>query len=292
MSTHDDNAALPGLWVCGDHRVELYAADSPSTNAQPLWSWDSQTSPSLPEPRRRWFRVMDEVKPVDLDGVSCVLVCSSGGPGGVALVRRSDGAVLMSAEALGTHSAELLPGGWIVQVIADGPDELRLHHVSDGQTNTWRSCATLGKAHGAVYDPARGLVWTCGDDRVVAWRIDAAKGTWEIVHDIALPRRWAHDLLPDPFGGGLLVTTGVGVWRLDPQSLQVTPFEPLAEMVSVKAVSVEKRSGCIAFQKGQNGTWWSDTVYLLGPGQKLRMILLPQRQLYKVRWDQPCWLME
>lgn len=286
---NDNNTSRPELWVCGDTLVELYSGDSAATSAQPIWSWDSRTAAGVSDDRRARLRVMDEVKPVDLAGQRCVLMTSSGA-GGCALIRRSDQAVLFTAGALAAHSAELLPGGWIVVAAANPLNELQLYHVSDGHPEAPRTRTAFPSAHGAVYDSASGLLWTCGADQVVAYRLDGLmherNPAWEIVHEIRLPERWAHDLSADPLHGGLIVTTQHNVWRLDAGSRAIAPFEPLAGLVAVKAVSVERRTGRIAFQKGEAGRWWSDTIYLLGPGQKLGMILLPERRLYKVRWDQ------
>jgi hypothetical protein len=281
---------LPGLWIGGDTRAELYDPEPHPTMGEPRWAWNADTAAGLPDPRRGWFGAVDEVKPVLLDAEPCVIVTSSGA-GGAALIRRSDRAVLFCAPAVNAHSIEVLPGGWLVITASTGCDAMLLYHVSDGVEATEpRLVEPLAEGHGAVWDRRRGVVWTCGAGVVRALRLDldAERPRCETAAEIALPEAGAHDLQPDPCDGGLIVTTGRRVWRLDPETQAVVPFEPLARIASVKAVSVEARSGAIAFQKGECGQWWSHNVYVLTRMGHLQMRTLWGRHLYKVRWDQPC----
>ncbi|MCW8132148.1 MAG: hypothetical protein KIS92_17510 [Planctomycetota bacterium] len=287
MAESARQSLLHSLWICGDSRVELFAPDQHPRMGDPLWAWDANGSPDLDAERRAWFQHMDDVKPVATSGDDCVLVTSSGA-GGVALIRLDDKHVLFSAPLKNAHSAELLPGGWIAAAGSTGSDVLRLYHLEDGETP--RHEVPLEHGHGAVFDARRGLLWICGSDHVFAYKWETARAlkAWERVHAIELPETGAHDMLPDPHHGGLVITTGSRVWRLDPQTQVLAPFVPLERVPEVKSVSVEARSGYIAFTKGEGGHWWSENVYVLTPDARLQVRQLRGRRLYKVRWDQPC----
>ncbi len=281
---------LPGLWVCGQTSVDLFAADADFAVDAPQWSWDSRTATDLPEERRDWFSSTDEVKPVSLDGVPCVLISSSW-RGAVGLVRRIDHAVLFTLALPNAHSGELLPGGWIACAGSDGSDALVIHQVSAGVlAEGERARFALPHAHGAVFEPGRSLLWTCGRQVVQAYRWESTRDSFTCVRacEIALPTDQAHDLMPDPFGGGLIVTTEHKVWHLDPLSHTITPYAPIADANDVKGISVEASSGTLAMVKAPGGgCWWTDHVRLLARNGTEERRTIPGRKLYKVRWDQP-----
>lgn len=283
---------LHSLWICGDGRAELYSPEQHPKMGEPLWAWDAATAPGIPENRRAWFQALDEVKPAAISREDCVLVTSSSA-GGVALLRLEDHKLLFSAQVQNAHSAEMLPGGWIAVAGSSGTDKLLLYHVEDGpEAAAARTETPLPHGHGVVFDARRGLLWAAGAEHVVAfrWETSRAGKSWERAFEIELPENHAHDMLPDPHRGGLIITTASRVWRLDPQSHSLAPFAPLERIADVKSVSVEARSGWIAFTKGEGGNWWSEHVYVLTPEGNLQMRTLKGRKLYKVRWDQPCQL--
>lgn len=278
---------LPPLWVCGDTRVDLFASKLPIDTAAAIWSWDSATAPDLPEERRRWFRAMDEVKPVNAGNF--VLVASST-DGGVALIRRTDKAVVFSTQVRNAHSAELMPCGmWIAVAGSAGTDKLLIYHVSDGAKA--RGEFPLKHGHGAVFEPKRSMLWVGGAAKLdcYRWSSDAASFSCERICEVELPDGHAHDFMAHP-QGGLVVTTGRRVWRVDTSSLAVTPFEPLADFSNVKGVSIERDSGWIAYSKGQTEIWWTEHIQLLAPNGESHRFSFPGRQMYKVRWDQSCQL--
>ncbi|MBA2480002.1 MAG: hypothetical protein H0V44_05015 [Planctomycetes bacterium] len=277
-------ANLPPMWLCGDSKAQLVAYDSAAGTTNVQWAWDSRSAPDLPDERRPWFNDLDDVKPVSWNGVPCVLITASY-RGGVVLLRRSDQALLFSLPVVNAHSADLSPGGWIAIAGSIGTDQLVLHEVAAGvRAEGARSSFPLHHGHGAVYQPATGLLWTCGGSvvRVYRW----TDGSCVHDRDLTLPGPEAHDLMPDPGTGDLIVTTETGVWRLNLASETFTPFAPLHDTMNVKGVSIEAGSGMLAY------TMWDQSVHLVALDGGRQELKFPGWQIYKVRWDQPCQLLE
>jgi hypothetical protein len=281
--------AKTALWIAGDAQVQLLPGDPLADGRAPIWSWDAYNSaPGLASGRRSWFQCVDEAKPVSLDGTPCVLITSSSS-GGVALVRRSDRSLLFSLEVGMAHSAELLPGGYVAIAGSDGTDAIVLAKVSAGPNATTEIARYgLAHAHGTVFEPAKNRLWTCGGGivRVYGWNGSSLSAQ----RDIALPTSDAHDLEPDPYAGGLVVTTGAKVWRVDPVSFAVAPFAPLATRGNVKSVSIDAATGRLAYTQGENGQWWTEHIYVLPLAGAQQTLTFAGRELYKTRWDQSCQL--
>ena len=284
--------ALPGLWICGNSLVELFPPD-PGAWGDAEWRWDSRSAQDLPEERRRWFAEADEVKPARLDGGTEVVLVTASYEGGVAVIGRASREVLFSGSCTNAHSVEILPGGLVAAAGSGGTDQMQLWRLSDGPgAEEPAARAPFPSAHSAVWEPGAERLWASGRNVAGIFRVETSAGAPRIEMDreIGLPESGAHDMLPDPHSGGLVLSTSRRCWRLDPESLEVAPFEPLAEAADVKAISVERSSGVVAFQRGEHGHWWSENVYLLAPDGRLGIRTLPGRRVYKARWDQPCWL--
>ena len=306
MADPASNLTLPAFWVCGDTRAELFKWDVDVKPATPLWSWDSTTAAGLPDDRRVLFESLDEVKPITLPPASAPLQPASGNSfagesyviatasrGGVALLRRSDGAAVFTFPLPNAHSAELLPGGWIAMAGSIGSDKLLIQHISAGvNALEARTEYPLRHGHGAVFEPAQGRLWVCGASTVRVYHVEsnAADFSCRRICDIELPDPHAHDLVADPHNGCLIITTGPGVFKIDTTTFEVTPYAPLAKMRDVKGVSVEAASGAIAFIQGEGESWWSEQANVMLPDGGRFQQKFPGRRLYKVRWDQPCWL--
>jgi hypothetical protein len=220
-----------------------------------------------------------------VDGEPCVLVTASAG-GGVILIRRRDQEILFTLPLVNAHSAEILPDGWIAVAGSLGSDRIVLHRIDAGPlAEGSRGDHPFPWAHGLVFEPARSVLWACGESmlRAYAWR----NGACTCLREIVLPSDQAHDLIPDPFAGGLIVTTDDHVWRVDPQTGAVTPFTPLAGAPHVKGLSVDARSGDLAYVQAHGTTWWSEYVTVLSAGVS-RDFHFPGLRLYKARWDQSC----
>jgi len=281
---------LPGLFICGENVAGLYMTGNHPDPGEPVWSWNSSLAEDLPAERRSWLAELDDVKPVTLEDGRAVVLVTASSEGGAAVVERDSGRVIFSGRCPNAHSIELLPGGLLAVAGSVGTDELQLWRLADGPAaEAPVATAPLEHAHGAVWEPGAGRLWTCGADKVVIFRVSGGTVSPSLGREkeIDLSESGAHDLLPDPCGGGLVVSTSRRCWRIDPGSCEVAAFRPLERVRNVKAVSVERGSGTVAFQKAEE-SWWSENVYLLSCDGALGMITIPGRRLYKCRWDQPC----
>ncbi|MCZ7648609.1 MAG: DUF6528 family protein [Planctomycetota bacterium] len=275
------------LWICGDTKVECYEVASIETLEPPIWAWDSASAIGLPEVQRTWFRAMDEVKPVQVQGEAAVLVTSSD-TGGAALIRQRDKRVLFTTSIRNAHSAELLPKGYLTIAASTGSDSLTLFGPDYGLgTSVPLRIEGLPHGHGVVFDQNHNLLWVCGMNVVRSYvvRISESQFKWEQESELTLPEPGAHDLQPDPVEGGFIVSTHHHVWRIDSRDGFLSPFKPLHELAKVKSVSIDAESRAIAYTQGERGHWWSENVYVIIPdGQRLKWTL-SGRHLYKVRWN-------
>ncbi len=282
---------LPRLWVCGDAMIYGYAPRPIAGEiTAPAWTWDSQKAAGLSADERTWFTSMDEVKPVVVDGAACLLATSSG-HGGVILIRQADQRILFCAPLPNAHSAELLPGRWIVAAGSYGSDQLTLYplpanaqlpHPPQPQP---AMTIPFPQAHGVLWDARRNRLWAIGKQSLVRYAWTSSTLTEEKRSE--LPETQAHDLSRDGDADALLITTGRGVWRFDLATEDISPFLALARVADVKSISVDPATGILAFQKGEAGNWWSDTIYFLTPDGRLDLLPIPGVKLYKARWDLP-----
>lgn len=272
----------PPLWICGDTLVELHVVGDDGFLSPASWTWDSRTAPGLSAEQRGWFLNLDEVKPVVHAGEPCVLICSSG-VGGVALVRRRDQAPLLVRPLVNAHSAELLDGGWVAMAGSEGSDRLVIVGVDSGREV---AVHPLPHGHGAVADGSGGCFWVSEWEHVR--RLRWADGVLREETAVRLPTTGAHDLMPDPRSGLLVVTTDAAVWQVDPETLAVSPFVPLHGQAKVKSVSIDAASGWRCSVQGDGSRWWSDRVHLIAGDGSAHDAHKPGRCLYKARWDRSC----
>jgi hypothetical protein len=273
------------LWICGDTCVELRSVVSGGSLSEPIWRWDSRDAHGLSAEQRSWFHSLDEVKPVTYRGDPCVLVCSSYA-GGVALIRRADGAVLCAHSLVNAHSAELLPDGWLAMAGSDGSDMLRLVPVDAGELENTTIARKLPHGHGAVWDQHRELLWTCEWQHVRAHRWQNRELTE--VFAIELPTTGAHDLQPEPVSSGLVVTTNDDVWQVNLDTHMVSAYAPLQRQPLVKSISIDPKHDVWCYVQGAKAHWWSDRIVLVDESGTHQAYQLPGRHLYKARWDQSC----
>lgn len=269
------------LWVVGDERAELlpptlFAGPSPP---EPLWRWTAADDPAMPRELVDAFAVLDECKPMRLDGRPVVVVTASSG-GGATVIDRATRRTVFAAPLHMAHSAALLPDGSLVGAGSTGCDRLVRWRLDAREPV---ASLPLPHAHAAVPDERRGLLWSGGGDRVVAY--DLLLREAEPRRSLTMPGHGVHDLVWDGEEAALLCSTDEGVWRIDPDSLRVEPWPPLAGLRLVKGIAPPLGGGPLCFHKGEGGNWWSDTVYALTDGPRLLMARFPGRRLYKVRWD-------
>jgi hypothetical protein len=282
VAGHADSPARPQLMLCGWDEVFILALPvEPGSAPETVWSWKAEEDPGVPAELRRAFRTTDDVKAVD-SGRRILISSSSGG---IALVDRATRRATFCARVVNAHSIEWLPGGRIAAAASVGSapganrvvvfDSLRGREVAE---------APLPSAHGLVWEEAAGRLWALGFDQLQAYALEDTSGglSLRLVQSFPLPDPDGHDLVAEPGGRGLLLTTHAQVWRFDRDRQDFTPFAPLAGRARVKSVSVHPKTGRLAAVQAEGENWWSEQV--LFPGEEPPALRLPGRRLYKARW--------
>ena len=212
-----------------------------------------------------------------------MLISSSGG--GIALVDYATRRAIFTARVVNAHSIEWLPGGRIAAAAsvgkAEGANRVVIFEVESG-----RELAEdpLPSAHGLVWEEAAGLLWALGYAELRAYALETVAGglRLRVVQSFPLPDEDGHDLIAEPGGRGLLLTTHSQVWRFNRDTGGFAPFPPLDAQARVKSLSVHPHNGRLAAVQAEEGFWWSERVRF--PGGDPAELHLPGRRLYKARW--------
>lgn len=269
------------LIVCGWDEVFILDVRTPiKSPPRKVWSWTAKECPNLPAELIGAFRTTDDCKPVA--GGSQILITSSSG--GVAVVDRATKRSLFHARVANAHSADVLPGGYVVVAssVHEEGNRLVLYRVGSGERIFEDP---LHSAHGAVWDDQRQLLWALGYDQLRAYRLidgNAEKPSLEKAATYSLPDGGGHDLAPLPGTAELVLSTGKGVFRFDRDRHEFAPYAPIADLGSVKSVNVHPRTGRVAYIQADRPEWWSATIHFLNPKEDLE---LPGQRLYKARWN-------
>ena len=246
-----------------------------------IWHWRPEESEGLPIPFMRKFITTDDCKGVSHG--SEILITSSGDA--VALVSHATGKTLFYASAKNAHSAELLPGGLIAVASSsdsDGEgDRIMLfdRHRSEKPLVT----LPLTAAHGVVWDNKRNILWALGGKELVRIRVDLAVASSPRMiaeKSVLLPAQEGHDLQLSDDCSTLYVTNTKTVFRVDPDLMSFTPYDPFHGIGQIKSLSINPDTRQIAFTRADPGVWWTYTLRFLNPDQQ---IVLPA-MIYKVRW--------
>ncbi|MGJ7505329.1 MULTISPECIES: DUF6528 family protein [unclassified Variovorax] len=267
------------LLACGSDAVRKYEVDGDRSTV--TWSWSARTDGNMPEAYKSGlFDKIDECKPV-LDA-SAVLVTAS--TGGVALVDLQTGHATFWAQVAMAHSAEMLPGHRIAVAASLAPQGNRIEIYDANLPGRMLHATELYSGHGVVWDERRSLLYALGHEAVRAYKLadwDPPTPRLALVASWPLPGKAdGHDLARLPGDRELVLSTDDGVWQFDPDTGVYAAYAPLAGRRNIKAVSVEARTGRIAFQQPEE-RWWSHHIRLLAPEGA---IAVPDIRLYKVRW--------
>ena len=275
--------ASPTLLMCGGAEVveaRIVLKDSKPA-LQEVWHWRPEESSGLPTKMMRKFVTTDDCKTVS-DGKE-VLITSSGDA--VALVSHETGATLFYAEVKNAHSAELLPNGLIAVASSSDPqnqgDKLLLFNRNIPQKPIFE--LPLEAAHGVVWDKKRNVLWALGGAVVLKIRLDNTGPHPALIVEkkVALPAREGHDLQLAADCSALYITNTTAVFRVDPDQLEFTSFEPFRNRGEIKSLSIQSNTGQIAYTQADPGVWWTYTVHFIGPDYQ---VTLPS-MIYKVRWS-------
>lgn len=269
------------LICCGADEVFIIELEEDAVEASaPVWSWKAEDSAEIPEAGRRSFASTDECKPV---GEFLLITSSSGG---VALVRRSDKRCVFYTQARNAHSACLLPDYRVAVASSFGGDELLIYELTRPSGSPAEPIAkiALRGAHGAVWDPNLKRLWALGSDELllVDVGVKPTASKLKVEKRIELPSAGGHDLWQSREPSTLFVTTNEHVYRFNKKDERFTLHRVLADQLKVKSVCDHPQTGEIVYHMGTKDTWWSDTIRFVGGRQEIQ---LPDRRLYKVRWD-------
>lgn len=273
----------PRLLVCGDNTVfDARLAGSPE---KPRWedirTWRAKESKSLPARYAdRAFATTDDCKPID-DGKGVLVTSSSNG---VAIYDRASRESLFYAMVGNAHSACILPDGHLVVAASTNAEgnALVVFHRTKPETPLFRT--PLYSAHGVVWDESRGILYAVGMDTLKEYRFDPARPEAMLrrVHQTKLPSKGGHELSPAP-DDRLFVTTGTQALVFDKQKRSFEPHPELGAMHHVKCISLDPRTGRIAYVRADDGegVWWTFRLRFLNPEGEIES---PGQRVYKVRW--------
>ena len=262
--------------------LRLPIAPDADWSAPPPWSWTPADTWSDATGRDA-LASLTEARLVAYGKV--LLLAANYGPathmGGVALVRVSDRASLFRAVSEHNwHSAERLPDGNVVAV-ASSQALVRVFdtRVTDGSRHvdyTFRS-----SPHGAVWDPARGVLWIWGGEgdadspsfrrgKLVAYRYSFDRGA-PALREVATFHApygiwWGHDLMPVPGTDRLMMSGSAnGTTEFDTLRGKWIEFGEPSFTPHVKAMSMHPETGALLQVIGSSTVATSDTIHFYRP---------------------------
>lgn len=166
------------LLVCGSNKVALFNKElvdwGESYNKGLIWSWNCESIQSIC-PGAKSNSHIDDTKIVN-DKRQLLVTCSNNS-GWCVLIEpdysQPTGAELLfwTNKADNAHSAELLPGGYIVVACSTGAGEcLQLYDIR--KNNTIIAEYPLNSAHGAVWNPATERLYAIGGTTLQVYKWD------------------------------------------------------------------------------------------------------------------------
>lgn len=265
--------------VCGDRDLYIVNTVTSGDSLDVIWHWNAKDHlAELPDGYERKLRSLDDCKMVDKG--SKILVTSSSDA--TLLIDAVTGKVLFYAETPMAHSADWLPGGRIAVANSVNPNgnSIELYDSALNDVCLWRD--TLFFGHGAVWNDKRQMLYALGYNKVKCY----APVDWETDHpsmqlkgEYSIPGGRGHEL--SPIGDDrLLVSGGRSVNVLDLNTGELTPFEPLANVLSVKSANFNPETGRLIYTRGET-SWWSNHVHMVNPDKLLTFD--EKFKLYKVR---------
>ena len=271
------------LILCGWDEVFILELSGPADSLpRKVWSWKAAACPNLPDSMKTRFGTTDDCKPVDQGRK--VLITSS--EDGVALVERESGKAVFYATAPNAHSADLLPGGRVA--VASSHSQAangdRLIVFESGLPGRELCSIRLSWCHGVVWDNQRQLLYALADSSVHVYKLIYWETDYPGIEEtgkIDLPESGGHDFYPVPHGPFIALSTSGHCWLFDRDTRTVSAHPELKDLGNVKCITVNPRSGRLAWVQAEGKDWWAERVHLLHPEYTLR---LPGEHLYKVRW--------
>ena len=268
--------------LCGGKNLLIVdMAQSEGDDIKTVWSWRIDDPDSgLPAEYAKWLKPLDECKFVD--GRSKLLITSS--TNAVVLMDIKTKKALFYAQVPMAHSADLLPGGRVAVALSTHKkgNALEIYDVKHSEKLLYRD--SLYSGHGVVWNEKRQSLYALGytelrEYKLKNWNTDSP--SLERVATWTLPVKSGHDL--SPVGEDHFLVSGTeGVRWFNLEDGTFSDFEPLKDVMKVKAVNHRKSDGKLIYTKAEE-SWWTHNVYQENPQKK---ITIDSINIYKVR---PAW---
>ena len=250
-----------------------------------IWRWQPEKANGMPVEYAKWFKFIDECKPI-IDTSHIIVTASHGG---VAVIRIKDKRVVFFAHAgKNPHSACLLPDGNVVAV-SSTDNKLTLFDTSkykQGEPCRDFICYQLDFAHGVVWDNQQQMLWGLGMQSIVGYKYNFNKKypalTRVCSYEVPEVAKCGHDLYPIPNTKYLFLTGTEGVVIFDTHTRK---FRDIANVKHVKSISMSEPNGQVIYLKATT-RWWSQSV-VAANAQLSKIGTYPNGKIYKARWFVP-----
>lgn len=280
------------LVVVCDHNVHGIRVLDPNGEwslSAAKWSWHASDSPQIKLEHRNWFARPNEAKL--RDGGQTLLVAggatpTTGGVGGVAIVRVSDKRVMFYYNGGSrTHSVERLPDGNLVSV---STTDNRIRVMStDPTVSNWPDQVAhtdyVGDLpHGAVWDPIGRRLWISGNIGLSAYTYNGDRKNPKLTRDTGIPLQkypeafGGHDLYPVLGQRKLFVTNNGHIWVFDLASRTFT--------LNVPDHSILKGFGANSAGKVVGNSYGGPILFATQGSTAWTSRPLANSNVYKSRW--------
>ena len=237
--------------ICGGKDLMIVdMAQSEGGDVKTVWSWRIDDPDSdLPVEYSEWLNPLDECKFVD--GCKKLLLTSS--TNAVVLMDIKTKKALFYAQVPMAHSADLLPGGRVAVALSTHKkgNALEIYDVKHPEKLLYRD--SLYSGHGVAWNEKRQSLYALGYTELREYKLknwDTDSPSLERVATWALPIRSGHDL--SPVGEDHFLVSGTeGVRWFNLEDGTFSEFEPLDDVMRVKAVNYRKSDGKLIYTKAE-----------------------------------------
>ncbi|RAI99839.1 hypothetical protein LX64_04392 [Chitinophaga skermanii] len=256
----------------------IQVVDVPTKNI--IWQWKADAN-NMQNGDEKLFSNPSEAKIV-YNGEYLLTVASGGG---AALIRIADKKVMFYAQPVGnTHSAEVLPGGYIVTASSTG-NYLMLYKIDTTNVKAEKEIQKieLPFAHNVVWDRKQQVLWSAGMHDMYVYRFETKDSAHLVLQEkISLPGKEGHDLFPVWGERDLWFTNHDNIYRFSTKTKTLSPVKT-PRSKGIKSVSNGPKGWPTAIIIPKE-KWWTDEVLGID-GHSI--ILLPSTKIYKARWVLP-----
>lgn len=283
------------LLVCGSNKVYLFnkeLVDWGESYAKGLiWSWDCSSIQSIC-PGAKTNSHIDDTKIVN-DKRQLLITCSNNN-GWCVLIEpdysQPTGAKLLfwTNKADNAHSAELLPGGYLVVACSTGSGQcLQLYDIT--KNNTVLAEYPLNSAHGAVWNPATERLYAIGETTLQIYKWDPTKPELEIEESISTTSyvKGLHDI--SIVDANTLIMGAQNCALYDISRKTFTPVPIFSKTSGIKSLNYNAKTGEIFYTISGGSPNYSWSTYTLRYNDKIdgtgteKTIMVNDIEMYKAR---------